>query len=57
MSSTTTAGVRECVRVCAGMCVCVYARVCVGMPRGVQCGRECIGVCKSVWISVSVCMG
>ena len=50
-----------CARMCAGVrgyvCVCGYARVCVGMPRGAQCGRECIGVCKSVWMSVSVCMG
>ena len=55
MSSTTTMGVRG------------YARVCVGMRRGAQCGRVCIGVhkcalvcadvCKSVWMSASVCMG
>ena len=64
MSSTTTAGVRECVRVCTGMCVCGYARVCVGMPRGGRvcigvhnCALVCAGVCKSVWMSASVCVG
>ena len=56
-----------CARVCAGMCVCGYARVCVCMHSGVQCGRVCIGVhkcalvcagvCKSVWMSASVCVG
>ena len=69
MSSTTTAGVREYVRVCSGMCVCArgYARVCVGMRRSAQCGRVCIGlhkcalvcagVCKSVWMFAGVCLG
>ena len=55
MSSTTTMGVPR------------YARVCVGMRRGAQCGQVCIGVhrcalvcagvCKSVWMSASVCVG
>ena len=61
MSSTTTAGV------CRYVCVCRYARVCVGMRRGAQCGRVCIGVhkcalvcagvCKSVWMFAGVCLG
>ena len=52
MSSTTTAGVRECVRVCAG--VRGYARVCVDMRRGVQCGRVCIGVHKCALVCAGV---
>ena len=56
-----------CASVCGYVCVHGYARVCVGMRRGAQCGRVCIGVhkcalvcagvCKSVWMSASVCMG
>ena len=62
MSSTTTAGVRECVRVCAGVhgCVCVrgYARVCMGLHRGAQYGRLCIGVhwCAQVCVKVCGCL-
>ena len=46
MSSTTTAGV------CGYVCVCGYARVCVGMRRG---GRVCIGVHKCALVCVKVC--
>ena len=46
MSSTTTAGV------CRYVCVCGYARVCVGMRRG---GRVCIGVHKCALVCVKVC--
>ena len=46
MSSTTTMGVRG------------YARVCVGMRRGAQCGRVCIGVhwCAQVFVKVCGCL-
>ena len=46
MSSTTTMG------------VCGYARVCVGMRRGAQCGRVCTGVhwCAQVFVKVCGCL-
>ena len=39
------------------VCVCVrgYARVCVGIHRGAQCGQVCIGVHWSVQVCVKVC--
>ena len=62
MSSTTTAGVRRCGRVCAGVrgyvCVRRHARVCVGMCRGAQYGRVCIGVhwCAQVCVKLCGCL-
>ena len=40
------------------VCVCRYARVCVGMRRGVQCGRMCTSVhwCAQVCIKVCGCL-
>ena len=45
---------------CVGVCVCVrgYARLCVGMRRGEQCGQVCIGVhwCAQVFVKVCGCL-
>ena len=62
MSSTTTACARVSTSVfgCVGVCVCVrgYARLCVGMRRGEQCGQVCIGVhwCAQVCVKVCGCL-
>ena len=53
MSSTTTAHVRVCVRVC--LCVRWYERVCVGMRRGAQDGWVCIGVHNCAIVCAGVC--